>query len=318
MRPRCVYFQPKRTFGIELEFNRRTDREFLAECIKAAGQRAQITGYQHDASKTTWTCKTDSSCGYEIASRIMGSNTSPSKTLEDLDVLFEVVDQLHNRKAPVDDSCGTHVHIYVGDLGDHGIQSFLLLWSKLEKTVMDMMPKSRKSNGYCPLAWKYLRPDKEFSYSELTQRAFNQRGAVNLSYLRQRGTVEFRLAEGTNDPNMARNWVCFLLHLIETVKSWGTNGPKNANWLHLEPSLWYIDLLNPYPDITNMERFNPERMKAKGILHKTFDPEEFLILDPNLVSVRNWCLERTAKYAGYERDRALCIKLAKEYLERVN
>jgi len=270
---RLVKFRPKRTFGCELEFTNQSNREFLARCIQQVGESARVNGYQHDCSETTWSCKTDSSCGNEIASRILGSGSSIRKCIHDLNILHDVTKALQDANARVSNSCGTHVHVSVADFEEAKLKNVLAYWIRLEKTITDMMPQHRKNNSYCPTSSKYFEPDRDFSFRDLVNRGFRDRGALNWRWYTDRRTVEFRIAEGTTNPHDVKNWTRFLLHFIERCKIAET--ASSLNWLTLEDSLKFLDLWNDEED------------------------PEFRILSPALAELRLWILTRTQQHAGY-------------------
>lgn len=269
---RLMKFQPKRTFGIELEFPEAHTREFLRDCIQAHGEKAQVTGFQRDANRERWTCKTDSSCGYEVASRILGSIKSIRRTIEDLNLTAQIVDTMKKEGATVNNKCGFHVHVWVGDMGEAELIRLLGYWVKFEKTIVDLMPERRKKNTYCPVHSIFFTPNTKYSFQDMVSRGFQQRGALNWAWYRERKTVEIRIAEGTTDPDDVQNWVRFLLHFVERCKTWPY--PENVNWLTFEECLDLMGLRN--------------------------DPEAdiFWVLSPALVDMRRWLLERTKKYAG--------------------
>ncbi len=284
-----VKFAPKRTFGVELEFTDGKTREFLRDCIMGVGEKAQVSGYQHDTGKEKWTCKTDSSCGYEIASRVLGSTRSVLQTLTDLNILEKVATELERKKAPVSTRCGFHVHVWVGDLEEEHLHRLLSYWVRLEKTVMDMMPERRRNNSYCPCHSTFFAPNQKVALRDMINRGFKQRGSLNWAWYGQRKTVEFRVAEGTTDPDTIKNWVRFLLHFCEMVRY--MEDRPNLNWLTFEESLSILGLYN-----------SPGEKKV------------FRILSPALVELRQWMLQRTKEYAAY-RDASEIKSLTKKMLK---
>lgn len=270
---RLVKFRPKRTFGVELEFTQGSDREFLQRCIQTAGERARVTGYQHDANTDYWTCKTDSSCGFEVASRILGDHSSIRTCLRDLDTMTKVVKSLQDNGAQVDNRCGVHVHVSVRDLNEEQRRNVLAYWVRLEKTIIDMFPEHRKENNYCPTVSRYFEPNKTFTYQDLLQRGFRDRNALNTSWLSERETLEFRIAEGTVDPTDVKNWTRFLIYFIQRAAELPPT--DKLNWLTLEDSLAFLGLLN------------------------TEEDEVFRILSPTLTELRLWILRRTKTHANH-------------------
>lgn len=282
-----IKFSPKRTFGVELEFGRESSREFLRDCVISAGESALTSEWAHNSGNSDWICKTDSSCGFEIASRVLGSIRSIRKTVKDLSVMEKVVSVLREKGAKITVACGIHVHVWIGDLSKQDVEKLLYYWVKFEKTLMDMMPASRKKNRFCPAPSGFLNPDEKLSYNDINSKAYHSRGTLNMGWYRDRQTIEIRLAEGSTDPIMVKNWVRFLLHFVEKVASFPE--AKDVNWLTLEECLDLLDLSN--------------------------DPEsgKFRILSPALAELRSWILRRTNEHAGY-RDADVVKQKTKEML----
>ena len=286
-----VKFNPKRTYGIELEFGQGSDRNFLKRCIAEANEPAVTSEWRHDSNNAEWVCKTDSSCGFEIASRVFGSNRSIRKTLDDLKPMEAVAQVLQRRQAEVTDRCGFHVHVCVGDMDDVQLTRLLSYWVKFEYFLVNTLPARRKRNTYCPLHSSYLSPIKKFDLRELLRRGFHQRGALNWGWYESRKTVEIRIAEGTSDPEVVKNWVRFLLYCIERVTTWPE--PENVNWLTLHEALKLLDFYN--------------------------DPNDnvFRILSPALTETKKWVLDRIHKHAGY-RDAAEVKRIVKQMIRELH
>lgn len=263
-------FRPQRTFGVELEWGRGLSRARMKTVIQSfPNERAIATGYQHNSNPELWYCKTDSSCGYEVASRVLGSMDSIQKTLEDLKRLEEVHLALYNAGARTTTSCGMHVHLGLNDLDNGQFYRFLSYWVKFEKFILDMMPNRRKSNHYCATHSIDFSPNENYR-SERVLGSFNGRRAVNIGGWIRRRCIEIRLAEGTNDPRNSKNWVRFLLHFVDQVKN--LPDPDNVNWVGLQKGLEILSLYSP--------------------------GDQPIVLSPALSEMRHWILARTKSYAN--------------------
>ena len=287
---KLIKFNPKRTYGIELEFGQGSDRNFLKRCIQEAGEPSVTAEWRHDNNNQEWICKTDSSCGFEAASRVFGSTRSIRKTLDDIGAMTKVVEVLQAKNAEVTDRCGFHVHIWVGDMDEAQLTRLLSYWVKFEYFIVNTLPARRKRNTYCPFHSSYLKPNQKFEFRDLLRRGFHQRGSLNWGWFDQRKTVEFRVAEGTSDPEVVKNWVRFLLYFVERAKSWPE--PENVNWLTLMDALKLLDFYNDPADGT------------------------FRILSPALTETKKWTLERIKKNAGY-RDADEVKRVVKQMLREL-
>lgn len=262
-------FQPKRTFGVELEFDRTLQRNSLKSAIRrVCSDGVLITGYQQNSERDKWYCKKDSSCGYEVASRVLGSFSSIGDTVSDLKLLEDVHTELVRSGAKASDRCGLHVTFSVEDMDSESLKSLLLSWVKMEKVVFDLMPRRRITSQYCHPSSRPFLSNQEYGLEEL-KGLIRGRGALNLSKLDRYQLIEIRCGEGTEDPRNTKNWVRFVLQLCEVAKMSMLNG---ANWWDLQEALDYLGLF----------------------------PQPGKILSPAMSELREWILARTAAYAKFE------------------
>lgn len=113
------------------------------------------------------------------------------------------------------------------DIKDAVRENILLLWMKYEHLICSLFPAHRRNNPYfCDRSIeKRLRSEKMISlyFQEALERTNEHHSAISFYFSkktvrhtkRSRNTVEFRLGEGTTDPEFIRNWVLFLLHFME-------------------------------------------------------------------------------------------------------
>jgi hypothetical protein len=279
-----------------LEFGRETNNEWLSREIRSCGEVTQVNSYCHQNNNVDWVCKTDSSCGYEVASRVFGSTTDGSVAIRDLAVLAKVADHLKARGAVVTDQCGLHVHMWVGDLDNSGMYRLLAYWLKMEQLLVDSMPQRRKENGYCrwptqSQALDVLHEGNTSTFEQLRERVYRDRGALNIGHYANHRRVEFRCAEGTIDSKDIINWCVFLLHFVECCKS-GTT-PENLNLFNIAGALRFLKL------------GNDETLSSLGY-SKASKEEVFYIPCPQLAEMRTWLLGRIKKHVTFS-------QMTKEY-----
>lgn len=204
-----------RRFGLELEFTKRSNREFLYYIITKScpNDKVLITSWQKNIDNEEWICKTDSSCGYEVATPVFS-------TRNDLEKLRRVVDSLNENGAKVDKNCGIHVHVECRDLNAHKLLRLVSYWLKSEKIITSMFPDYRKESKFCcPLSddlpllaeLKSCTPLKIISvFSKKRNRS------MNIKHCRTRGTIEFRLMEGNLQSENIVNWTLFCLDFYKS------------------------------------------------------------------------------------------------------
>ena len=75
----------------------------------------------------TWDIKTDSSCGYEVATPAISLDESGNN-----DVLRRVCEELRVLGPLVNNSCGYHLHIACQDYTWDDLRRLLILWTRYE------------------------------------------------------------------------------------------------------------------------------------------------------------------------------------------
>jgi hypothetical protein len=224
-----------RKFGVEMEMRQqRTNDNALnaAHLDTAIRGVAQIplsqrgAGYYHSSGET-WDVKTDSSCGWEVASPAMTMNERGE--CEELQRVTNALANLHPR---IDRSCGLHVHVDLSDFVWEDMQRLISLWARYEPFFFQLTPPSRWTNQYCrPVCRARWSQQPNSVWGQTSQainapdeRAFNMyarnlgRLALNMSHWFTAARVEFRLGAGTVDYEKIRNWVLVLLALVQRVK----------------------------------------------------------------------------------------------------
>jgi len=225
-----------RTFGVEMELASKVTCTEMARQLTEAFQLAGINhvahsaGYGHDtdgANRTVWMCKPDASIGrygmpngyphgVEVVSPVLKGESGMA-------ALKLVCGYITNRRlAKVTRGCGLHVH--------HGVRQEEVLpvikaWKKIEDTVYEAMPASRKDNYYCKKLTGFSVDDVN-SYQHLRARWLDRdmtryRG-FNLESFWMRGTIEFRCAAGTHEYLKIRNWVLITQMVIDRAVAGAT------------------------------------------------------------------------------------------------
>lgn len=226
-----------RSFGVELEMTGRTNarqsvsERMLREALQMAVPRERINrqpaGYYH-SDGSTWDVKTDSSCGWEVA--------SPAFTLDAQGhnaELQAVCSRFSALDIVVDRSCGTHEHVDCSDYQWDDMKRLLLLWARYEPFFFELMPQARRDNVYCePLTrntwhgspndtWRLIHAAGRATTRAAFEQAARQvqrRCALNVAGFWRHGRVEVRLHSGTINYTKIRMWSMLMGAVFQRVK----------------------------------------------------------------------------------------------------
>jgi hypothetical protein len=238
-------FAVSRTFGVELEVNATISQYAICDAIQKHSEKpvSVTTGWAYSCNNNYWHVKFDSSCGvvgkgtdygWEVASYIASG-------AKDITHVSHVAGHIQKAGAQVNQNCGLHVHVGIPDFDVKDAGKLLARWIKLERFVVQMLPKHRRKNKYCRLLTSFktklstiLDPtDPEHIWSRLKPTNMGQhenrqkKVALNMvNYARclnnysndGRKTVELRLPEGTLNEYEVKNWVRFFLLFVENSK----------------------------------------------------------------------------------------------------
>lgn len=221
-----------RTFGVEMEMASKVSAaemaQRLTEAFALAGinHQASSSCYTHNtdgANRTVWVCKPDSSINTSAGFPHKMEVVSPVlKGRDGMAALKLVCGYITNKRlAKINTSCGLHVH--------HGVREDELVpaikaWKKIEDTVYEAMPPSRKFNHFCRKL--SMRVDDLTSYAALRSRWLARENSryrgFNLESYWMRGTIEFRCAAGTHEFLKVRNWVLVTQMVIDRAVAGAT------------------------------------------------------------------------------------------------
>lgn len=222
-----------RRFGVEMEMttsNRdggRLEQRALIRALADAdcGYVSSDTGYRHSHGES-WDVKTDSSCGWEVASPILWlDETGHSEPLR------RACEAINRLRPKVTRECGLHVHMALPEYTWDHLRQLLMFWSRYEPFYFEMLPSHRRNNGYCsPLvgsSWERSRANsvRPGLVSARSERSFNDyaratgRGAINLAHWWRTQRVEFRLHSGTTQYDKIRYWVMLLAATVRRVSN---------------------------------------------------------------------------------------------------
>lgn len=225
----------ERTVGIELELTSSStsrtsiSQEMLRNAIRpvVANLNDRAPGWFH-SDGSTWDVKTDSSCGWEVASPAIRLAENGGN-----DELKGVCEALTRLQPIVNRSCGLHVHIGCTDFQWRDLQMLMALWARYEPFFYELMPTSRRSNQFCwhlhrsswsghtGAQWSQVqralaaRTENDFNANA---RRLNRYAALNLASWWRHGRVEFRLHSGTINYTKVKNWAMLCAAVVGRVK----------------------------------------------------------------------------------------------------
>lgn len=231
-----------RKFGVEMEMTytrlngRGIDQQDLINTVNPAippsRRSTRAVSYYH-SDGSTWDIKTDSSCGWEVASPALLMDENGNN-----DELMAVCGALTGLAPRITRECGLHVHVDCSDLDWRGMQRLMRLWARYEPFFFSLCPQSRADNGYCsPLRvsrwngrmdpygnWLQSGERSCKAREEDTFRRYGARlgrGAFNCAGWFYHGRIEFRLGGGTVNYEKIRRWVMLLLSVVDRAKTKG-------------------------------------------------------------------------------------------------
>lgn len=95
-----------------------------------------------------WDLKTDSSCGYEIATPPWSGKDARQELEKGLMPLVEL-ERMHPKWKSQDERCGLHCTVDVSDQGLRGVKRILLLTVRHQSALLGTQPRYRWNNGNC-------------------------------------------------------------------------------------------------------------------------------------------------------------------------
>jgi len=208
----------KYTVGVEIETSY-LDRLNVARELRERG--LNVTGgegylpYNHEDSETNYKFVSDGSLTGQQPCEVV------SPILKNLKSLKTLCDVINARGAQVNSSCGLHVHVGAANFSYDDWRNIILNYYHLQAAINSFMPRSRRGSHWC-------RPIDDNIANEIqNQTNCHSVGAIQsafgcdryfvvnvMAYSRHR-TIEFRQHGGTTDFLKIKNWINFLIALID-------------------------------------------------------------------------------------------------------
>lgn len=275
-------------FGIEIELTGITREQAAAQIADYFGTEYHFIGQgcyniwgATDRKGRTWKCERDASICCEDRYHHAARDTyscevvSPILQYDDLEDLQNIVRKLREAGALANESCGIHVHI---DGANHTAESLIRLVTLVvgrQDLFCEALQNESRCDRWCQKTSKemmkamkktaHTKADIErIYYSELNN---GYRGGINhqhycparyrglnLHALYTKGTIEFRLFNGTTHAGKIKAYIQFCL----AMSAWAINTESN--------SLYFRDSnnLTKAQKLVNMEGFLAKRLGLAG------------------------------------------------------
>ena len=279
-------------FGIEIELTGITREQAAAQIADYFGTEYHFIGQgcyniwgATDRKGRTWKCERDASICCEDRYHHAAGDTyscevvSPILQYDDLEDLQNIVRKLRDAGALANESCGIHVHI---DGANHTADSLIRLVNLVvgrQDLFCEALQNESRCNRWCQktsremmVAMKKGEHTKanieRIYYSELNN---GYRGGINhqhycparyrglnLHALYTKGTVEFRLFNGTTHAGKIKAYIQFCL----AMSAWAINSTK-------DPYFKSTSSYTKEQKLTIMEGFLTKRLGMSGAEFKT-------------------------------------------------
>lgn len=207
----------QRTYGIEIEaFG--VPQEVLAEALNRKGIPTYVERYNH-STRNYWKIVTDASIHGDNSFELV---SPPLKGKEGMVQIRRVCQVLYELGAQVNKSCGLHIHHDVRDLNLDNFRNLFTLYARFEATIDGFFSPYRRGNHnkYClslqNLPLTAIRNAR--TLEELQVLIPTRYYKVNIYSFWRQGTLEFRHASGTIDPEKIINWIILTQLFIERSK----------------------------------------------------------------------------------------------------
>jgi hypothetical protein len=226
-------------FGVEIETVGRTRDQVARAILSVVGGVVQGSGGYEvaviDGRGRRWSCVHDGSLSDP---RAHAEIVTPILTENDIPELQEVVRAVRGCGAKVDRSTGIHIHIDGAPFDGRAVKNLMKIWNKQEALIFHAFKVSPERRArYCrdndPSFIERLERARPTSKEALNAVWYGGRStgrqhhrydssryhAVNLHSLFYRGTIEFRLFEGTLHAGEVKAYVQFVLALARKALS---------------------------------------------------------------------------------------------------
>ena len=234
------------TFGIEFEAISKIEYRDLANHYDSQITDYEIKGerYNHqtqDYWKMVYDTSLDTHRDYQFQTELVSPILQGESGFNELRTISNFIEQDDNTK--VNKSCGTHIHLGINKYWDdrrltaeqkiRAMKNLFMIYTKFQDEIDSILSPSRRSSRWARNLlgndiqnWtdeKRKKTLRNFSrrlnnkqtISEIWQMTGTRYTVINLQNWVNRGTVEFRQHQGTQNSEKIKHWIIFLMKLVE-------------------------------------------------------------------------------------------------------
>jgi len=204
-----------RRFGCEIEVSTPFDKakELFVPIIKSIygprSIRAQEKHCDTTGNRKYWHLKDEPTTESELC--------TPISTWKDIKNIQKVMSKIQKVGIKITRDDSIHVHVQANDVDPRNI---LVAWLFYESTIKKCFPAHRRKNENCFSLIKEKGKDKNIAYFLMNAilESEDHKSIISFNHYEERKTVEFRISEGSDDPNHIRNWILFCLTFVNESK----------------------------------------------------------------------------------------------------
>lgn len=222
-------------FGLELEFGGITYEKTAQIVADTVGGKRILVDEVEDAKGRTWKVEDELTVDCWNIGGDSCELKTPPLTEEDIPLLLQVVQNLKDAGAKVNFSCGLHVHVDGSELNRDSLVKLIAIYGQSEKQLYkafnvhkdriefnaEYMSEQFFSNIYRAKDMEDIRRMWYSEYQDInhaSQYHESRWKGLNLHSLWYRGTIEFRLFNGTVEPAEVEKAVRVCLALMRYAK----------------------------------------------------------------------------------------------------
>lgn len=281
-------------FGVEIEFTgitREKAARIVAKMLNSEASRPMNNCYHtrkiNDCNGREWKVMRDSSINTErndgtrdYPDEYRCELVTPPLNYEDIETLQEIVRALREAGAKANSSCGIHVHV---DGANHNVESLRRLvnvFTQRQDLIYDALNIGHRANQWCrktdPKLFEAMKKDRNITMRKAEELWYSDANSgywgridhshynetryhgLNLHAFFSKGTVEFRLFNGTMHAGKIKAYIQFCLAL----SAWAITSNDRIKFNKIAD-------YNPNQKVTIMNGFLTKRLGLVGDEFKT-------------------------------------------------
>ena len=220
-----------RTFGIELELSSPISKAQLRARLRRAGVNVRTASWNGN-DYHVWQLKDDSSIEPEYDYYDSDNNHTAIEVVspvldwsrpDHMAQVRAVVQVLNEVGCTVNESCGYHVHVNVGDLDGPALADFVSRFCRRQRSLFDHLLAEDRRDGRWARHITSGERDALVRYANQSDasmftRTCDRYVTMNTNHYARRGTVEFRAHEGTLDIKVILSWLGVIVAHVEAAR----------------------------------------------------------------------------------------------------